>query len=646
VARLHGLRLRIGAGAASRFPQLNACDLLRFPWERKGRGCAPPGSKRIPCISGGALDTATVLRVFLGKGCRSRMWKFLVGVLVGIVVTIVGVTIILFAIGRLFEARQPTVAANSALVLALDGEIPEAPPVEIPIPMLQAQSSPTVRDLWTSLHQAAIDSRIKAVILRPRSLVVGWGKLQEIRAQLARFKSSGKPLYAYLESPGSREFYLASVADKIFLSPDDQLNVKGFRLEELYFKNTLDKLGVQIQVDHIGRYKDAGDIFTKTGMSPETREVLGQVLDQLYNDFCSTVGESRHKSAVDIRTLVDLGPFTANQAKATGLVDQLAYEDEVYTDLKKRTGVRELNRVSIKSYFRAVPQKGDRIAVLVGEGDIIQGQPDNSFAQQQVISSGRFAKVVRQVRSDSSIKGVILRINSPGGDSVASDLILHELKLLSAAKPLVVSMSDVAASGGYFMAVTGDPIIAYPNTITGSIGVLYIRPNVRGLYDKLGIQADALTRGKLADIDSEYQPLSDAARQKLHESIEATYHSFVTKVAGARRKTYNQIDPIAQGRVWMGAQAHQNGLVDSLGGFDQAIAEIRKKAHLSAAGETNLVMFPPRRSLLDLLASASPESIESAAAEDRLRKTFRGLPGPSLLKGGILRVMPYRLTVQ
>lgn len=574
------------------------------------------------------------------------MAKFLLGVVVGVVVTVLGIFIIGLAVGRLFASKQPTIAANSVLVLTFDGEIPETAPVEVPIPFLQAQSTPTIRDLWTSLREAAKDSRIKAVVLQPHRLVTGWGKLEEVRQEVADFKKSGKPVYAFLQSPGSREYYLATVADKIFLSPDDMLDVKGFHLEEMYFKTALDKLGVGVQVDHIGRYKDAGDIFTRTNMSPETRDVLNQVLDQVYGDFCSTVAQGRHKTTEDLKTLVDMGPFLAAQAKATGLIDELGYEDQVYADLKKKTGIGDLNKVSIKTYFRGAPGRGDRIAMLVGEGDIVSGEPDNAFGNEGTISSGGFAKIVRQVRNDGSIKGVILRVDSPGGDALASDVILHELKLLSAAKPLVISMSDVAASGGYFMSLTGDPIVSYPDTITGSIGVLYVRPNFHGLFDKLGISDDSVSRGKLADMDSPYLPLSDAAQQKLHESAEATYRSFVSKVANARKKTYDQIEPLAQGRVWMGAQALQNGLLDQLGGLDQAIALVRKRANLSPTGRTNLVMFPPRRTLFEVLSNSSQDTVADAFARTKLRKAIPGLPGPALLRGGLLRLLPYRFDIQ
>jgi protease-4 len=574
------------------------------------------------------------------------MAKFLVGVLVGVIVAVLAIVVVIFAIGRIFAARQPTLAADSVLVLSLTGDLPETAPVEVPIPFLQSASTPTVRDVWASLRNAATDNRIKAIVVEPYNLVAGWGKMEELRQELLDFKKSGKPVYALLQAPGSREYYLASAADKIYLSPDDLLNVKGFRVAELYFKNALDKLGVSVDVDHIGAYKDAGDIFTRTNMSPETREVLGQVVDQLYGDFSSTIAQARHKSADDIHGLIDQGPFLADQAKTDGLIDQTGYEDQVYSDLEKATRTPKLNKVNIKTYFRAVSESGDRIAMLAAEGDIIRAEGKPGLGTEAVIASGPFIKTIRQIREDRSIKGVILRIDSPGGDATASDEILRELKLLSAAKPMVVSMSDVAASGGYYMASTGDPIVAYPDTITGSIGVLYVKPNIHGLFDKLGISEDAITRGKMADVDSVYTPLSDAGRQKLHESIQDVYDVFVSKVASARKKTFAQIDPIAQGRVWMGAQARDNGLVDQLGGLDQAIALVRQKAHLPANGATNLILYPPRRSLLDVLTSSSTSSIEDEVTARDLRKKIPGLPGPAMLEGGMLQILPYQFTVQ
>ncbi|MBV8571939.1 MAG: signal peptide peptidase SppA [Acidobacteriaceae bacterium] len=575
------------------------------------------------------------------------MWKFLLGVLIGILVTIVGVFVIVFALGRYFANKPPAIASNSVLVLGLNGDIPEAAPVEVAIPFVQEQSVPTMRDIWTSLQQAANDSRVKAVVLQPQGLITGWGKLQELHQELLQFKKSGKPVYAYLRSPGSHEYYLATAADKIFLAPDDEIDVKGFLLQALYFKGTLDKLGIQMDVDHIGRFKDAGDIYTRTNMSPESREVYNEVLDQIYGDFCSAVAKGRNKTAEDVKALIDSGPFLAGQAKAAGLVDQLGYEDDVYSELKKKLNNTDLKKTGIRTYFRGAPARGDRIALLVGEGEIVRGDPTNTFGNASTeIAASSFIKVVRQIRNDSGVKGVILRVDSPGGDAVASDEILHELKLLSNAKPLVISMSDYAASGGYFISMTGNQIVAYPDTVTGSIGVLYTRPNVKGLLDKLGVSSDMVSRGKLADMDAIDQPLSDAARQKLHDSIQATYTAFVDRVAAARKKSYDQINAIGQGRVWMGAQAGQNGLVDELGGFDQAVALIRKRAHLPPDGATNLVLYPPRRSVLEMLANSSPDALADSMGETILHRRLPFLPDAALLRGGVLRILPYHFNVQ
>jgi protease-4 len=573
------------------------------------------------------------------------MRRFLLGALVGVLLTIVCLVVLVAVVLKMASGRKPSIPDNGVLVLNLEGDIPEVPAVDVEIPLLQAQASPTVRDLWTAIHAAASDSRIKAIALKPHNLSIGWAKLQELRENLTDFKRSGKPVYAYLQTPGMHEYYLASVADRIYVSPDDYLRVKGFRVESTFIKGTLDKLGITFDVDHIGRYKDAGDALTRTNMSPETREVLNQVLDQIYGSFCNGVAEGRHKSAADIQALIDQGPFLAMPAKQAGLIDELGYESQMYRDLASRAKTDKLDKVSYKSYVKANPGTGTRIALLSGEGDIIRGKVDQPFGQGQVIASETFSKTIERVRNDNSVRGVILRVDSPGGDAVASDEILHELKLLAAKKPLVISMSDLAASGGYFISMTGNPIVAYPDTITGSIGVIYGKPNLHGLYDKIGVTKDMLTRGRFADIDSDYKPLSDAEKQKLHDGIMSTYRSFVTKVAAARKKTYDEIDPIAQGRVWMGAQAHKNGLVDRLGGLNVAVQLIRERAKLGANEAVNLISYPPRRSVLDALFNSSPETMAEAKAESYLRSITGLRSSQALMRGGILELMPYTITI-
>ncbi len=570
------------------------------------------------------------------------MKKFLLGVAVGLVLAGMGLVILAFALARLGE-RRPTVADGATLMFRLEGPVPEQPPVEIPLPFWESQSPITVRDTWEMLHRAADDKRVKALVLAPQGVQAGWAKLQEIRDGILAFRKSGKPVIAWLRNPRTREYYLATAADHVYMAPEDILDVKGLRAELMFVRKTLDKLGVQMEVERIGKYKDAADMFTRTGMSEETREVLTTVIDQLFGRLVGVVASSRNKSPDQVRALIDQGPFLAARAKSGGLVDDLLYEDQMLDELKKRLGQNELKKISHRDYLRSLApstEKARRIAYVVGEGSILRGRADGP-GSEGLIASESFIKLLRQVANDVGIKGVIVRIDSPGGDAIASDDILREMKLLARKKPMVFSMSDVAASGGYYISMTGDPIVAYPDTVTGSIGVIYGKMNLRGLYDKLGIQKETLTRGRFADIDSDYQPLSDAGRLKLRESIGSIYQGFLVRVAEARKRKPEEIDALGQGRVWMGAQAKDRGLVDELGGLDRAVSMVRAKARIPAEERIRLIPYPPKRSLFEMLMARSAETMVDA----RLRELLREFDLRLWARGGILRVMPYSITV-
>ncbi len=573
------------------------------------------------------------------------MTKFLIGIVTGIILTVVFIVVAVFALVP--REKPPVIAEGSTLILPLSGELPESAPVELPIPFLQDRTAFTVENVWTILRQAAADSRIKALVLEPRNLAIGWGKLQEIRGDLEQFKKSGKPVYAYLKTPGTREYYLATAATRILMSPEDELDLKGMRFELVYFKNTLDKLGVQVEVEHAGKYKDFGDMFVRSSMSPETREVLTSVIDDLFGQMTSTIAAGRKKSQEEIRTTIDEGPFLSNQALSKGLVDALKYEDELYGEVKDALHAGEVKKVSARDYLKvpasAVGLGGtQRIALVTGEGGISRGSDDSSFpSNDSGITSEGFDKLLRRVRDDSSIKGVIVRIDSPGGEVFASDAILREMTLLGKKKPLVISMSDTAASGGYYVAITGDPIISYPGTITGSIGVVFGKANLKGLYDKVGLTKDFITRGRFAAIDSDYQPLSPEGRQKLRDGIDANYRSFVTKVAKARHKTFEEIDALAQGRVWLGSQAKPRGLVDELGGLDRAIEMVKDKAKIPRGEKVTLITYPPKRSIFDVLFGKSAEGGMPADVARLLRSWQARL----WMRGGMMRVMPYSIEI-
>lgn len=583
------------------------------------------------------------------------MKKFLLGFVIGILfVALAGVILVAAAI-RLGGSRRPQVVANSALVLQLEGDLPEQAPVEFPIPFLEDQQPLTVAETWQMLRNAAADSRIQAVVLEPRGLGVGWAKLEELRADIINFKKSGKPVYAFLRGAGTKEYYLATAADRVFMSPEDELDVKGMRAELMFVKGTLDKLGVQMEFEHVGKYKDAPDMFTKTESSPETREVINQLLDQFYGDFVNTIAEGRKKAPDVVRALIDNGPFVGKEALNGGLVDALLYEDEMYDRLKQQLKLTDLEKIAEHNYARA--RLGNlgldgttKIALLVGQGDITRGSTNDSG--NHGITVAGMIRQMRAVRDDASIKAVILRIDSPGGDGIASDDILHEAKLLSQKKPTVISMSDLAASGGYFIAMTGDPVVAYRNTETGSIGVFFGKVNLRGLYDKLGIKKELMKRGRFADIDTEYAPLNEEQRAKLRTEIEVFYRGFVQRVADGRKRKYDDVEPLAQGRVWTGAQAKQNGLVDEIGGIDRAIEMVKQKAKIAASEKITLVAYPPRRSMWQMLLDRDTDltSLESRIVDSRIeahvRELVGNLPLRALGQGGILRLMPYTITVR
>jgi protease-4 len=578
------------------------------------------------------------------------MAKFLIGLLVGVILTVALVVVSIFAVARFGTEKRTVVPDNATLILQLEGDIPERPPIEFPIPFFEQQTSSTVKDVWELLRKAAVDSRIKAVVIEPRGISAGWAKLEEIRGDLEQFRKSGKPLIAYLKGPTTREYYLATAADRIYMGPEEYLDVKGLRAEIMFFRSALDKLGVQVEIEHAGKYKDFGDMFERKDMSPETKEVMNSVLDDVYGRLLATIASARKKSVEEIRATIDEGPFLAQQAVSKGLIDELRYEDQMFGELKDRLKSGDIHKLSHRDYQRVTPaslglEGKPRIAFLVGQGDITRGSSsDDGFGDEGIGAEG-FDKLLRRVGSDTSIRAVIVRIDSPGGDAMASDDIWREMNLLSKKKPLVISMSDAAASGGYYMAMTGDPIVAYAGTYTGSIGVVFGKPNVRGLFDKLGISEDSLQRGRFADIDSEYQPLSPAAREKLREGIDVSYHDFVTKVADARKRPYNQVEPLAQGRVWLGDQAKQRGLVDELGGIDRAIEIVKEKAKIGKDEKVAIVTYPPKRSILDVAMSRTPESMFESRATP-FAKLAKAAHLKLLSHPGLLRLMPFAIEVR
>ena len=472
------------------------------------------------------------------------MVKFLIGLATGVALVFLSV-ILLFVVALRFRESPPSIASNSVLVLRLSGELPEKPPMELPSFVSDDHAPLTVIGVWSALDKAAADARIKAVVLQPEGLSAGWAKLEELRLDIDKFKKSGKPVFAYLRQPGTREYYVAAAADRIYLGPSEPVMVKGLRAEMMYFKKTLDKIGVNVEIEHAGKYKDFGDMFTRTDMSPETREVMTSVVDDLYGNLVAGIAAGRRKSPDEVRAIIDQGPFTAHAGAEGGAGGRAALRRS------------DVGRTEGPAQGRAFPcLDGQVFADHSGIPGAAGQEPHRRggrrgrhrarqsgrrwLAGETSLTSYGFNKLLRRVENDSQVKGVVVRIDSPGGEVTASDEIWRQMNLLSKKKPMVISMSDAAASGGYFMAMTGDPIVAYPATLTGSIGVVFGKPNLHGLYDKLGITKDAIQRGKNAGIDSDYTPLTPDERAMLREGIDESYRDFVTKVADARRRKFER----------------------------------------------------------------------------------------------------------
>ncbi len=573
------------------------------------------------------------------------MGKFLIGFAAGVAVVFLAL-FLFFYIALHSRNLPPEIAANAALVVRLSGDVPEKPGVELP-ELLGGTAVTTIPGVWMDLKKAAADSHIRAVVLQPSGLTCGWAKLEELRTDVEAFKKSGKPVFAYLRAPSGRDYYLASAADRIYLGPEDPLMLKGLRAELLYFKGTLDKLGVTVEVEHAGKYKDFGDMFTRTSMSPETKEVTNSIVDGIYGNLVDRLAAARHKNREEMAALIDRGPFTATEARDCGLVDELRFEDQMWGELKDRLKSPMPERVSLEKYSR-VPAESvglggkSRIALVVGEGDIVTGSPGDDGIQETSLTAYGFDKLLRQIEDDAKIKAVVVRIDSPGGAVTASDEIWYRMNQLAKKKPMVVSMSDVAASGGYYIALTKAPIVAYSTTETGSIGVVFGKPVLRGLLGKIGINVDAVERGRNADIDSLDTPLTPEQREKLRAGIDESYRAFVSKVAKARNRSYGEIDEVAQGRVWLGSQAREHGLVDVLGGLDTALDLVKKQAGIPASEPVSVTVYPQPRSLFDLLFRRPQQDAVTA----QLAPVFGSVPFHAWLGGGLLRIMPNWVVVR
>ena len=535
---------------------------------------------------------------------RRGVWLVLALVFVGVMVSAAGLVFTALLVGG-----EPAIAGNSVLQMKISGDLQETEPGGVIGSLFEAP--PTVRSVVDTLRKAKVDNRVTGIIIRPTGTAALWGKVQEVRDAIVDFRTSGKPIVAYLEQGAEQEFYLASACDKVFLMPTASLDLTGMASYELFLRGTLDKIGAYPDVLHVGEFKTAGNTFTEKGFTPSHREMAESLNRNLFDQMVRGLAQGRRKTEAEIRTLIDHGPFLPEDAVRAGLVDDVAYEDEVDDKVTlakgkpRYTNEHDYRRVSAQSLGL---NKGQRIAILYAVGMISTGQsPDGA----QVVGSETMVEALRKIRADKSIKAVVIRIDSPGGSAIASDVIWREVMLTRAEKPVIASMSDVAASGGYYIAMPAHQIVAQPATLTGSIGVVMIKFAIGGTLQKLGINMEGVTAGKYADLYSPARPFSPDERAKVQEHMQATYDAFVEKAAAGRQTTPERIDAIAQGRVWTGQQAKDLGLVDELGGLQHALSLAKARAQIDPKDEVEIVTYPQKKSFYELVQA--PFGVEGSA---------------------------------
>ena len=539
---------------------------------------------------------------------------------VAIVLTLITLAVIVSFLGVAFiyvlVSRGPSIEDDSTLVLRPGGELQDTTPDDV-VGQLLASQTITVRGFVESLRLAKRDPRITGVLLMPSSLESPfWGKVQELRDAVLDFRKSGKVVVAFLEFGGDREYYLASAADRVYLLPTSALDLTGVASYEVFLRGTFDKLGAYPDFLQIGDYKTAVNQLTQKSFTPAHREMAQSLNGDTYEQLVRGIASARKKTEAETRQLLDQGPFSPEDAVRVGLVDGLAYEDQLDDRVPQLRQAGEMRRVDGSDYERVTPRSlgvrpTSRIAVLYASGVIASGKSGYDPGNGVVVGSDTFVEQLRRLREDDSIKAIVLRVDSPGGSSVASDVIWRELTITrdeNPSRPLITSMSDLAASGGYYISVPGQVIVAQPGTLTGSIGIFAGKIVIDGTLDKIGISTETVKSGKNSDIYSPFSRFSPEQRMKVGQYMDGFYKSFVAKVAEGRHMTPERVDAIAQGRVWTGAQAKDRGLVDALGGLDTAVSIAKQRAHIPADEEVDLVVYSPRRSLYEALTELGRSS--------------------------------------
>lgn len=477
---------------------------------------------------------------------------------------------------------------GSVLVIELNGDIPEqkggrfAPPLSVP-------------QLKEALMKAAYDPRIRGIHLKIGSVSAGWAKLQELRRSLDFFRTCGKFSIATMNRGGEKEYFLCCGCDEIYIPPAANLTLKGFMVAGTFLRGVLEKVGIEPQVKRIGKYKSAGDQLLRKDMSEPQREQLTALLEDIYEGFTATIAKDRNKTIEEVEAMLNEGIFDMQKFVDGGWITALKYEDEVMDDLKTRTGGKKdkLRSVSLKKYSKtslsAFGLTGRKTIAIVRSSGAIVGGEGGVGGTGSVITAGAFIKQLQSLAKNKGVKAVVLRVDSPGGDALASDLMWREIRKLAEKKPVVASMGDVAASGGYYMAMGASKIVAEPLTITGSIGVVTGKFNLEELYRRVQYSKVVISKGKYAELNGDTRSFTPEEEDLFDRSAEFAYASFRDKAAESRGMPKEELQQHAQGRVWSGKRALQNGLIDGLGGIDRAISIAKQEAGIDQNKKVRLL---------------------------------------------------------
>ena len=518
------------------------------------------------------------------------------------------------------EKSAPSFTRGSYLVFDLSANITDAPP-PVDFGALAGGRDETLqlRTVTRALRAAAKDERIAGAFitgdLTPAAFGSGYAALKEVRVAIEEFKAAGKPVTAYLTNCTTKDYYLASAASDIALDPYGMILMPGLASEPMFYAGAFEKFGIGVQVTRVGKYKSYVEPFTRKDMSPENREQIQKLLNDVWGGLLADIAPSRKLTPAKIQAVVDAeGIIRPEAAKAGKLVDRIAYRDEVFDDLKAKTGragsKEPFKQVTLANYAKqlkdddgavgkkgsasATSSEGGRIAVVYAEGDIVDGEGDIGD-----IGGSKFSRELRKLRQDENVKAIVIRVNSPGGSASAAETIGREVRLIKKVKPIVVSMGSYAASGGYWISAYGDRIFAEPTTITGSIGVFGIQFDVKKLANDFGLTFDSVKTGKFADAITITRPKTEAELAVFQRMVDWIYSEFIAKVAEGRKLKREVVEKIAQGRVWSGAEAKKLGLVDEIGGLDAAVAFAAQKANLGT--NYQLVEYPRQKELMEVI---------------------------------------------